>query len=95
MANKPTGDSRDAPKAVSKPGGPESVSVTATPLGENTMRLTIEFYDKGKIAPPVACQGTPEQIDRQLEEKLPQRERDAVKEFLTRIRKLTEDKKKP
>ncbi len=91
MPHKPASDPKDLPKAVGKPGGPDSVSVTATPLGENTMRVTIEFYEKGKIQ-PCECQGTAEEIDKQLEERLPQREREAVRAFLTRIRKLTTEK---
>lgn len=86
------GDHGDVPKAIGKPGGPASVCVAATPLDEGKMKVTIEFYAEGtgKIR-TVECQGRSAEIDSEVS-KLPQRERDVVREALARIRTLTEPK---
>jgi hypothetical protein len=100
-SNKAANTTNDTPKATAKPGGPNSVSVTATPLDEGKMKVTIEFYKEGKIInPPLEASGTPAEIDRDIDKKVEEpHQRTAIHEALARIRKLTNpkpaDDKKP
>ena len=84
-------DNTVSPKAVSKPGGPDRVSVIATPLGDGKMKVTIEYYVEGRIQ-TVPCEGQPAEIDAQAAKKLPPRELEAARAALDRIRSLTDPK---
>jgi hypothetical protein len=92
---------RLTPKAIAKPGGPNSISITATPLDDGKMKVTIEFYKEGKIInPPLECTGTADEIDKDIKEKVKDDDkRSAIQTALIRIRKLTApksaDDKKP
>jgi hypothetical protein len=82
--SKTTDDS--TPKGAVKPTGPGSVSVTALPLGENKIKLTIEYYEEGRLR-TASCSGKPEAIESEIE-KLPNRVQALAKTALTRIRDL-------
>jgi membrane-associated protease RseP (regulator of RpoE activity) len=84
-------DNTVPPKGISKPGGPDRVSVIATPLGDGKMKVTIEYYVEGRIQ-TVPCEGQPAEIDAQAAKKLPPRELEAVRAALDRIRSLTDPK---
>lgn len=91
-------DAAEVAKSVAKPGGPATVCVSAMPLDEGKMKVTIEFYAEGtgRIR-TVVCQGGPADIDNEVE-KLPERERLAAHNALERLRLLTNPKpadKKP
>lgn len=79
----------DVSPSAAKPGGPGAVSVAATPLDHGRMKVAVEFYPEGESRlQTVACEGAPEEIDRQIESKVPARERAMVQEALKRIRLL-------
>jgi hypothetical protein len=76
------------PPGIAKPANPEAVTVAATPLGGNSVKVTIEYYAEGTgRLQTVSCSGTPEEIDDQVR-KLPERVRDAAKVGLQRLREL-------
>jgi hypothetical protein len=76
----------DAPRGMAKAGSQPAVNIAATPLGGNTMRLTVEYYDDkaGRIR-TLPCSGTPEEIDGQIL-KLPEDVQKLVKAALRRLR---------
>jgi hypothetical protein len=78
--------SDDQPRGTAKSATPGAVSIAATPLGGNSMKLTIEYFDErvGR-ARSVACSGTPEEIDEQIL-KLPAQVQDLMKIALRRLR---------
>jgi PDZ domain len=90
--NKSIKETAEVAKGVAKPGGPATVCVSAMPIDEGKMKVTIEFYAEGtgRIR-TVVCQGQPAEIDSEVE-KLPQRERDAARNALERLRLLTNPK---
>jgi hypothetical protein len=73
-------------KGTAKPDGPGKVSVHATPLQDNKMSVTIEYYDDGKLR-RVTRSGTSADIDREVH-KLPPRVQDLARAALSRIRVL-------
>jgi hypothetical protein len=79
-----TGDT--TPKGTVKPTGPSSVSVTALPLGENKIKLTIEYYEEGRLQ-TASCSGEPKVIESEID-KLPNRVQALAKAALSRIRDL-------
>jgi hypothetical protein len=79
-----TGDT--TPKGTVKPTGPSSVSVTALPLGENRIKLTIEYYEEGRLQ-TASCSGEPKVIESEID-KLPNRVQALAKAALSRIRDL-------
>jgi hypothetical protein len=84
-ASKTTDD--PTPKGTVKATGPGSVSVTALPLGENKIKLTIEYYEEGRLA-TASCSGNPKEIEDEID-KLPNRRVQALaKSALNRIRDL-------
>jgi hypothetical protein len=74
------------PKATVKATGPSPVSVTALPLGENKIKLTIEYYEEGRLQ-TASCSGEPKVIEGEIE-KLPNRVQALAKAALNRIRDL-------
>jgi hypothetical protein len=79
----------DVSPGAAKPGGPGAVSVAATPLDHGRMKVAVEFYPEGESRlQTIACEGGPEEINRQIESKVPARERAMVQEALKRIRLL-------
>ncbi|HKI33451.1 MAG TPA: PDZ domain-containing protein [Gemmataceae bacterium] len=87
IAHKDAGSgSDDQPRGTAKTANPAAVNVAATPLGGNSMKVTIEYYDDrvGRIR-TVPCSGTPEEIDTQLA-KLPDGVQKLVKVALRRLR---------
>jgi hypothetical protein len=80
--------SREMAKALAKPGGPPAVSVSATPLDNGKMRVTIEYYQEGtgKLK-TITCEGQPEDIDSEIK-KLPERERKLAEVAFQRIRTI-------
>ncbi len=90
--NGPRGEPTDLPKATAKPGGPPPVSVTATPLEEGRMRVSIEFLPEGAARlRTITCEGSAADIDTEVA-KLPERERKLARVALQRIRELIPDK---
>jgi hypothetical protein len=79
----------DLPRGVAKPGGPPSVNVAATPLEHGKMKVIIEYYaeDSGRIK-SVTCQGSPTEVDREIQKQLPERERNLARIALQRFRDL-------
>jgi hypothetical protein len=76
----------DQPRGTAKTANPAAVNIAATPLGGNSMRLTVEYYDDraGRIR-SVPCTGTPEEIDAQVT-KLPEGVQKLVRVALKRLR---------
>ncbi len=76
----------EMPRAEAKPGGPASVSVSATPLDGGAMKVTFEYYQEntGKLK-SVTCRGTAEEIDKEVL-KLPARIQQLAQVALQRIR---------
>jgi hypothetical protein len=67
---------------------PPKVSVTATPLGDNNMKLTVEYYPEGSgKLKTVVCSGSPKEIDSEVQ-KLPDRVQRLTRNALVRIRAL-------
>ena len=62
------------------------MNIAATPLGGNSMKLTVEYYDDkaGRIL-SVPCTGTPKEIDDQVT-KLPEGVQRLVRVALRRLR---------
>jgi len=89
IAEKDAGESSDnQPRAVVKAATDDAVTVAVTPLGNNTLKLTIEYYEDGTgRLRSVPCAGTPDEIDAQIL-KLPDRVQDLAKVALRRLRKL-------
>jgi len=82
----------DLPKGVSKPGGPPPISVTATPLDQGRMRVSIEFLPEGAARlRTITCEGSANEIDNEVD-KLPDREKKLARVALERIRQLIPDK---
>jgi hypothetical protein len=83
----------EPPRGVAKPGGPASVSVSATPLEHGKMKVAIEFYQDGTgRLRTVTCQGSYTEIESEVQKQLPSRERSLVQAALKRIRDLNTDK---
>jgi hypothetical protein len=74
------------PKGTVKSTGPGSVSVMALPLGENKIKLTIEYYEEGRLQ-TASCSGEPKVIESEID-KLPSRVQTLAKAALNRIRDL-------
>jgi hypothetical protein len=91
-ANK-DGVDNDGPRGLAKPTAPAKVSVTAIPLANNNMRLTIEYYDTGRLKKAV-CSGSPKEIDSEIE-KLPEGVQRLTRNALKRIRDLEVQKNTP
>jgi hypothetical protein len=82
----------DVPKGEAKPGGPPPISVTATPLEQGRMRVSIEFLPEGTARlRTITCEGSTAEIDSEVD-KLPERERKLARTALERIRQLIPDK---
>ncbi len=76
----------EQPRGTVKAANPAAVNIAATPLGGNSMKVTVEYYDTGAgriLSFP--CSGTPEEIDSQLV-KLPDGVQKLVKVALRRLR---------
>jgi hypothetical protein len=87
IAQKAAGStSDDQPRGTAKTANPAAVNIAATPLGGNSMKVTIEYYDDraGRIR-SFPCSGTPEEIDKELV-KLPDDVQKLVKVALRRLR---------
>jgi hypothetical protein len=87
-------NSDDQPRGTAKAAAdPAAVNIAATPLGGNSMKVTIEYYDgnTGRIR-SFPCSGTPEEIDSQIL-KLPGDVQKLVKVALRRLRET--DGKEP
>jgi hypothetical protein len=84
-ASKTTAD--PVPKGTAKPNGPGSVSVTALPLGKNEIKLTIEYYEEGRLA-TASCSGDPKKIEQEIEKLPTRRIQEIAKTALSRIRDL-------
>lgn len=78
--------------SIAKPGR-GAVSVAATPLDDDQMKVTIEYYDvaKGRLR-SVTCQGKNAAIDKEVMRLLPPREQNLVQVALQRIRALNSKK---
>jgi hypothetical protein len=76
----------DLPRATAKNANPDAVNIAATPLGGNSMKVSIEYYDpkSGRIL-TFPCSGTPQEIDDQIV-KLPEGVQKLVKVALRRLR---------
>jgi membrane-associated protease RseP (regulator of RpoE activity) len=77
-------------KGTVKPEGPGKVSVAVTPLADQRMSVTIEYYDDGKLR-ALTRAGTSADIDREVA-KLPPRVQELVRAALKRIRGLELEK---
>lgn len=79
-------------KSIVKPGR-GAVSVAATPLDGDQMKVTIEYYDtaRGRLR-SVTCQGKNAAIDKEVMRLLPPREQNLVQVALQRIRALNSRK---
>jgi hypothetical protein len=79
----------DLPRGVAKQGGPPSVNVAATPLEQGKMKVVIEYYaeDAGRLK-TVTCEGTPADVDREIQKQLPERERNLARIAVQRFRDL-------
>jgi hypothetical protein len=75
-----------AEKGIAKGEGPGKVSVHVTPLADNKMAVTIEYYEAGKLR-SVSRSGNAADIDREVL-KLPPRVQDLARAGLQRIRAL-------
>jgi hypothetical protein len=86
IAQKGAAGSDDQPRGTAKSANPAAVNIAATPLGGNSMKLTVEYYDEraGRIL-SVPCTGTPEEIDAEVA-KLPEGVQKLVKVALRRLR---------
>jgi hypothetical protein len=87
IAQKGAGTSADdQPRGTAKAANPAAVNIAATPLGGNSMKLTVEYYDDraGRIL-SVPCTGTPGEIDAQVT-KLPEGVQKLVRVALRRLR---------
>jgi hypothetical protein len=74
------------PRGLLKPINLAAVSITATPLGGNSMKVTIEFYqDSTARLQSITCTGPPAKIDEQIL-KLPARVQEQAKLGLQRLR---------
>lgn len=83
---------QEVPKGVAKPGTNAAVSVAATPIDRDKMKVAIEYYQDGTgRLRTITCEGTQDVIDGEVR-KLPQRERALVQTALERIRVLTSQK---
>lgn len=88
-ARPPAGrDAGDLPRGRGKTGGPPAVSVSATPLADGNLKLTIEYYPDGASRPKVVtCSGSPAEIDREIL-RLPVRVQGLTRVALDRLRVL-------
>ncbi len=77
-------------KGTAKPDGPGKVSVAVTPLQDNKMSVTIEYYEEGKLR-TLTHAGTSQDIDREVR-KLPPGVKDLARAALQRIRVLELEK---
>jgi membrane-associated protease RseP (regulator of RpoE activity) len=81
-------DVKDVPRGLAKATPPAAVSVSATPLGDGTMRVVIEYYPEGAgRLRTVTCSGTPAQIEGEVQ-RLPARVQPLARSALERIRAL-------
>jgi hypothetical protein len=83
------------PRSVAKGNGPVPVSVSATPLENDRMRVTVEYYQEntGRLR-SLTCEGAAAEIDSEIQ-RLPERERALARVALQRIRALNSPKKQP
>lgn len=80
--------SAELPKAVSKPAGPPPVSVSATPLDNGRLKVTIEYYPEGSSRlKALTWEGAPADLDGAARP-LPERERQLARVALERLRTL-------
>ncbi len=83
----------DISKATAKPGSPPSVSVSATPMDNGKMKVTIEYYPEGASKlKTITCEGHLDDIDGEIK-KLPERERKLAEAAFQRIRNTNSQKK--
>jgi hypothetical protein len=81
------------PRATAKPGSPPAVSVSATPLDNGKLRVTIEYYQEGTgRLKSIQCEGQPDDIDGEIK-KLPERERKLAEVAFQRIRGINSQNK--
>jgi hypothetical protein len=72
-------------RAEAKQGSPPAVSVSAAPLADGNLKVTIEYYqDRTGRIQKVTCSGTPAEIDREVQ-KLPARVQELTRVALQRI----------
>jgi hypothetical protein len=78
--------SEEPPRGTAKAGSQAAVNIAATPLGGNSMKVSVEYYDdkSGRIL-TFPCSGTPDEINDQLG-KLPGEVQKLVKVALRRLR---------
>jgi hypothetical protein len=88
-------ESDAVPRGIAKPANPAAVTIAATPLGNNGIKVTIEYYQDG-TGPlrTVTCSGTPEEIDEQIQ-KLPARVQEMARVGVRRLRDLAIPKPDP
>jgi hypothetical protein len=81
------------PRATAKPGSPPAVSVSATPLDNGKLKVTIEYYQEGTgRLKSITCEGQPDEIDGEIK-KLPERERKLAEVAFQRIRGMSSQNK--
>jgi hypothetical protein len=85
--------SAEVAKATAKPNGPPAVSVSATPMDNGRLKVTIEYYQEGtgKLK-TITCEGQLDDIDGEIK-KLPDRERKLAEVAFQRLRPLNAQKK--
>lgn len=77
------------PKATAKGNGPAPISVSALPLENERMRVTIEYYhDASGRLKTLTAEGSSADIDVEVQ-KLPERERNLTRRALEQIRTLS------
>ncbi len=78
----------ESPRGVAKPGTQPAVTVSATPLDNNRVKITFEFYQDGTgRLRSVPCVGTPDEIDQQVQQ-LPPKVQEIARVAVKRIRDL-------
>jgi hypothetical protein len=85
----------DVPRGLAKQSGPPAVSVSAAPLDDGGVKLTIEYYQEttGRYE-KVTCSGTPTEIDRELQ-RLPSRVQELTRVALKRFGTLELNRARP
>jgi len=80
------GSDVELPRAITKPGGPPAVTVSATPLEHGKLKVSIEYFheETGRYR-TLKCEGHTEEIAQEVQ-KLPVRERQLVTYALQRIK---------
>jgi hypothetical protein len=86
IADQSPGQPDDLSRGIAKAANPSAVNIAATPLGGNSMKVTVEYYDdRAGRSRSFPCSGTPDEIDKQLL-KLPDDVQKLVKAALRRLR---------